>query len=217
MATLAFGTVLLFSAVQGKVWYTAHVVGVALALVYAWSSIEARHPVIAGLALGAAAMTRTPMAFMFPLFVFEAWRMAARRVSEAEGPEASASGSLNLARGARRSAGDAAAARAVRDPDRRLRDRRHDLQLRPVRLADRVRPQLPRRPPADADRAVRPRELPLPRAQPRRRVHAAARAAAPRPVRPDRRPRPRDLGHHAGAAAAAVAPRTSRRSTARCG
>src|SRR5690606_3094957 len=67
---------LFFSSVQGKVWYTAHVVGVALALVYAWASIEAKRPLVAGLALGAAALTRTPMAFMFPLFVFEAWRMA---------------------------------------------------------------------------------------------------------------------------------------------
>ncbi|HEY5951123.1 MAG TPA: hypothetical protein VIV40_36780 [Kofleriaceae bacterium] len=76
VATLAFGSVLFFSAVQGKVWYTAHVVGVALALVYAWASIEAKRPIIAGIALGAAALTRTPMAFMFPLFVLEAWRMA---------------------------------------------------------------------------------------------------------------------------------------------
>jgi hypothetical protein len=71
---LAFGSVLFFSAVQGKVWYTAHVVGVALALAYAWGSIEAAHPITAGLALGAAALTRTAMAFMFPLFVLEAWR-----------------------------------------------------------------------------------------------------------------------------------------------
>ncbi len=76
VAALAFGSVMLFSSVQGKVWFTAHVVGVALALVYAWGSIEARHPIVAGLALGAAALTRTPMAFMFPLFVLEAWRMA---------------------------------------------------------------------------------------------------------------------------------------------
>lgn len=76
VAMLAFGSVLFFSSVQGKVWYTAHVVGVALALVYAWASIEASRPVIAGLALGAAALTRTSMAFMLPLFVFEAWRMA---------------------------------------------------------------------------------------------------------------------------------------------
>ncbi|MEO8553620.1 MAG: hypothetical protein ABI678_26785, partial [Kofleriaceae bacterium] len=55
VAALAFGTVLFFSAVQGKVWYTAHVVGVVLALAYAWASIEARNPILAGLALGAAA------------------------------------------------------------------------------------------------------------------------------------------------------------------
>src|SRR6185295_9670232 len=74
VATLALGSVLWFSAVQGKVWYTAHVVGVALALIYVWASIEARHPAIAGLAIGAAALTRTAMAFMFPLLVWEAWR-----------------------------------------------------------------------------------------------------------------------------------------------
>ena len=78
VALLAFGSVLFFSSVQGKVWYTAHVVGMVLALIYAWASIEARRPVIAGLALGAAALARTSMAFMFPLFVLEAWRMASR-------------------------------------------------------------------------------------------------------------------------------------------
>ena len=78
VALLAFGSVLFFSSVQGKVWFTAHVIGVALALVYGWASIEARRPVLAGLALGAAALTRTPMAFLFPLFLFEAWRMADR-------------------------------------------------------------------------------------------------------------------------------------------
>jgi hypothetical protein len=75
VATMAFGTVLLFSAVQGKVWYTALVVGTVLAQVYAWASIEAKRPVVAGLALGAAALTRTAMAFMLPLFALEAWRM----------------------------------------------------------------------------------------------------------------------------------------------
>ena len=76
VGALAFGSVLFFSAVQGKVWYTAQVVGVALALTYAWASIEAKHPLSAGLALGAAALTRTAMAFMFPLFVLEAWRVS---------------------------------------------------------------------------------------------------------------------------------------------
>jgi hypothetical protein len=81
VATLAFGSVLFFSAVQGKVWYTAHVVGVALALGYAWAAIEAKHPILAGLALGAAALTRTAMAFMVILFVCEAWRIHGGRTA----------------------------------------------------------------------------------------------------------------------------------------
>lgn len=97
VAMLAFGSVLFFSAIQGKVWYTAHVLGVVLALVYTWASIEARHPVIAGLALGAAALTRTSMAFMFPLFLFELWRMAAKEKAAEVPPSASAK--LNLAEG----------------------------------------------------------------------------------------------------------------------
>jgi hypothetical protein len=106
VAMLAFGSVLFFSSVQGKVWFTAHVVGVALSLVYAWGSIEARRPVIAGIALGLAALTRTSMAFMFPLFLFEVWRMAAKSVAA----EPSASGSLNL------KAGRAAMRRALVKP-----------------------------------------------------------------------------------------------------
>jgi hypothetical protein len=79
VATMAFGSVMFFAAVQGSVWYTAHVVGVVLALVYAWASIEAKRPVIAGLALAAAALTRPTMAFALPLFVLEAWRVRADR------------------------------------------------------------------------------------------------------------------------------------------
>src|SRR5439155_2919944 len=51
VAALAFGSVLFFSAVQGKVWYTAQVVGDALALVYAWASIGAERAIVAGIAL----------------------------------------------------------------------------------------------------------------------------------------------------------------------
>ena len=81
VAALAFGSVLFFSAVQGQVWFTAHVIGVALALVYVWASIEAEHPVIAGLALGAASLTRTAMAFMVVLFLLEAWRCHRRALA----------------------------------------------------------------------------------------------------------------------------------------
>ncbi len=79
VAAFAFGTVFYFSAVQGRVWFTAHVVGVALALAYLWCVIGARHPILAGICLGCATMTRVPMAFMFPLFAFEAWRVCGGR------------------------------------------------------------------------------------------------------------------------------------------
>ncbi|RMH38024.1 MAG: hypothetical protein D6689_20335 [Deltaproteobacteria bacterium] len=71
----AFGTVLYFSAVQGRVWYTAHVVGTALALGYLLCAIEARRPAWAGVLLGCAALSRVPLAFLFPLFACEAWRV----------------------------------------------------------------------------------------------------------------------------------------------
>jgi hypothetical protein len=79
VACLGFGTVFYFSAVQGRVWFMAHVIAVALCLAYVWCSLEARHPLLAGLCLGLATMTRTPMAFLFPLFAFEAWRMSGGR------------------------------------------------------------------------------------------------------------------------------------------
>ncbi len=72
---LSFGTVLFFVAVAGRVWFTAHVLGVALALGYAYFSIGARRPIVAGLLLGLATMSRTPMAFMFPFFALEACRV----------------------------------------------------------------------------------------------------------------------------------------------
>jgi hypothetical protein len=73
-ALLAFGTALFYSAVQGRVWYTAHVFGVVLCLLYVWASIGAEHPLLAGTCLGLAFLTRAPMLFMFPLLVFEMWR-----------------------------------------------------------------------------------------------------------------------------------------------
>jgi hypothetical protein len=73
---LSFGTVLFFVAVAGRVWFTAHVVGVCLALCYAYFSIGARRPILAGIFLGLATMSRTPMAFMFPFFALEACRVA---------------------------------------------------------------------------------------------------------------------------------------------
>lgn len=74
--TIAFGvgSVLFYSSVIGQVWYTAHVVGVTCAIVYAWAAVDAARPALAGLALGLGFATRTPMLFMVPLFLLEAVR-----------------------------------------------------------------------------------------------------------------------------------------------
>jgi len=72
----AFGTVYFFTAVQGTVWYAAHVVGVGLAALYLLWSLDAAHPWLAGLALGLGFLTRAPLLLAFPLFVAEALRVS---------------------------------------------------------------------------------------------------------------------------------------------
>jgi hypothetical protein len=73
-AGLALGSAYCFSAVQGTVWFAAHVVGAALAAGYLLASIEARSPLLAGLCLGLALWTRPPLLFAWPLFAAELWR-----------------------------------------------------------------------------------------------------------------------------------------------
>lgn len=73
-ALFAFGTVYFFSAVQGSVWFTAHVIGCALAVGYVWYALDAERPLLAGLLLGLAFHTRTSMLFAAPLFAWEALR-----------------------------------------------------------------------------------------------------------------------------------------------
>jgi hypothetical protein len=73
-ALLSLGTVLFFSSVQGRVWFTAHVVGVLLAILYVHACVEAERPFLAGLFLGLAFATRTAMLFMAPLFILELLR-----------------------------------------------------------------------------------------------------------------------------------------------
>ena len=75
-ALLAFGTPYFFSAVQGTVWFAAHVVGMALGAVYCYAAIRAQRPWMAGIALGLAWLTRAPMLLAAPLFFFEAYRFA---------------------------------------------------------------------------------------------------------------------------------------------
>jgi hypothetical protein len=68
----AFGTVYYFTAVQGTVWFAAHVVCVPLVALYLLGAFGARRPLLAGLALGLAFMTRPATLFLGIFFVAEA-------------------------------------------------------------------------------------------------------------------------------------------------
>jgi hypothetical protein len=73
---LGLGTVYWFSAVQGTVWFAGHVMTMALCCAYILFSIEAAHPVLAGIAWGLAVGTRPTLIFALPLFVHAACRRA---------------------------------------------------------------------------------------------------------------------------------------------
>ena len=55
----ALGTVYFFSAVQGTVWFAAHVIATSAITLFLAASIGAQHPILAGLALCAALGTRS--------------------------------------------------------------------------------------------------------------------------------------------------------------
>lgn len=61
--TLGLGTVLFYSAVTATVWYLAHVVAVTFLLLYLLECAGRGRPLLAGLALAAAFLARTPAIF----------------------------------------------------------------------------------------------------------------------------------------------------------
>jgi hypothetical protein len=63
----ALGTVFYFVAVQGEVWFAGHVVAAVLLPLYLMAALEGRHPLLAGLTLGALFLTR-PTTMPFGLF-----------------------------------------------------------------------------------------------------------------------------------------------------
>jgi len=67
-----FATLAFTCAIRGEVWFTAETLGVTLTLLYLHAAHQAKHPLLAGLAVGCAAITRTPLAFSAVFFVFEA-------------------------------------------------------------------------------------------------------------------------------------------------
>jgi hypothetical protein len=73
-ALFAFGTVYFFAAVQGTVWYAAHVVASVLIVSFLIFTLNAAHPYLAGATLGALSMTRPPTLLIGLVFVVEALR-----------------------------------------------------------------------------------------------------------------------------------------------
>lgn len=71
-ALYAVGSVYYFAAVQGTVWYAAHVVASVLICSYLWCAFDARRPGWAGLALGLAFLSRPATVFLLPFFAVEA-------------------------------------------------------------------------------------------------------------------------------------------------
>ena len=65
----ALGTEHLFATMQGNVWYTAHVVATTFLLLYTGETLGKRRPVLAGLYLGLAALSRSTTFFTFPFFI----------------------------------------------------------------------------------------------------------------------------------------------------
>ena len=67
-----FGTLAWSCAIRGEVWFTAETIGVTLTLLYLHAALQAKRPVLAGLAVACGAITRTPLAFSAVFFVLEA-------------------------------------------------------------------------------------------------------------------------------------------------
>lgn len=72
----AFGSAFYYTAVQGTVWFAAHVVAVPLTALYVLFSLNAERPVAAGLVLGLCWATRASTPFLAPLFLVEALAVA---------------------------------------------------------------------------------------------------------------------------------------------
>ncbi len=81
----AFGTVYFFTAVEGTVWFAAHVVGVGLLALYALFALDAERPLLAGTMLACAFATRPPMLLTAPLFFLETIRISAKGGIPSEG------------------------------------------------------------------------------------------------------------------------------------
>ena len=87
VAFFAFGTVYFFSAVQGTVWFVAHIVACALIALYLLAAADGARPLLAGLAIGCLLATRPSTLFLSLFFAIEALRPALRELNHGALPE----------------------------------------------------------------------------------------------------------------------------------
>ena len=72
VTVFALGSVYFSTAVQGSVWFSAHIVASALLVLFFYFAIGARSPLLAGIALGLCFWTRPTTAVFAIFFLFEA-------------------------------------------------------------------------------------------------------------------------------------------------
>ncbi|MCB9529994.1 MAG: hypothetical protein R3F65_08115 [bacterium] len=77
-----FGTAHLWCAVLGRVWFTALIVGVTFHLLYIYWSVDARRPLLAGIALAGAFSTRATLLFAVVFFYWQLFLSPAGRALE---------------------------------------------------------------------------------------------------------------------------------------
>jgi hypothetical protein len=82
----AFGSVYFFTAVQGTVWFAAHVVGVGLAALFVLFALDAERPALAGAMIGFMFLTRTTTLLTGVFFALEAARIAYGKPLPSDGP-----------------------------------------------------------------------------------------------------------------------------------
>ena len=87
-ALFAFGSVFFFVAVQGTVWFAAHVVSVPLLCAFLLASLDARRPFLAGLFLACLFLTRPTTSLFGIFFVAEALRASRRPSATSAGDHA---------------------------------------------------------------------------------------------------------------------------------
>ncbi|MCB0252495.1 MAG: hypothetical protein KDI55_02085 [Anaerolineae bacterium] len=83
VALLAFGTPVAALAANSNVYYTGQIAAVFFACLYLAAAWRGRQPVWAGLALGAAYLSRSAVILAFPIVLAEIWRARPPRSAEA--------------------------------------------------------------------------------------------------------------------------------------